>query len=81
MLEARGLRVRHGPIEAVHGIDLDVGEGRCVALLGPNGAGKTSTLSAIVGAARSTGLDPPAGAGTDGAEHRGPFPRWRGAGA
>lgn len=55
MLEIRGLRVRHGPIEAVHGIDLDVDEGGCVALLGPNGAGKTSTLSAIVGAARATG--------------------------
>lgn len=55
MLEANGLRVFHGPIEAVHGIDLSVGEGRCVALLGPNGAGKTSTLSAIVGAARCTG--------------------------
>ena len=55
MLEAKELRVFHGPIEAVHGIDLSVGEGRCVALLGPNGAGKTSTLSAIVGVARCTG--------------------------
>jgi len=55
MLEIGRLRVFHGVIEAVHGIDLAVREGECVALLGPNGAGKTSTLSAITGAARSTG--------------------------
>ncbi|MDU8944186.1 ABC transporter ATP-binding protein [Ovoidimarina sediminis] len=55
MLEINGLKVYHGPIEAVHGIDLAVAEGTCVALLGPNGAGKTSTLSAITGTARATG--------------------------
>ena len=31
-LEVSALRAFHGPIEAVHGIDLEVGEGRCVAL-------------------------------------------------
>ncbi len=55
MLDVEGLRAFHGPIEAVHGVDLEVGEGRCVALLGPNGAGKTSTLSAITGMVRATG--------------------------
>lgn len=55
MLEISGLKVFHGPIEAVHGIDISVPEGSCVALLGPNGAGKTSTLSAITGTARATG--------------------------
>ena len=30
--------------------------GQCVTLLGPNGAGKTSTISAITGVAKSTGL-------------------------
>jgi branched-chain amino acid transport system ATP-binding protein len=55
MLEISGLRVTYGPIEAVHGIDLTVGAGRCVVLLGPNGAGKSSTLGAIAGTARYTG--------------------------
>lgn len=55
MLATRGLKVYHGPIEAVHGVDIEVGAGQCVALLGPNGAGKTSTLSAIMGTARATG--------------------------
>lgn len=55
MLEIRQLKVFHGVIEAVHGIDISVAEGECVSLLGPNGAGKTSTLSAITGTARSSG--------------------------
>ncbi len=55
MLNISSLRVYHGPIEALHGIDISVAERQCVTLLGPNGAGKTSTLSAITGTARATG--------------------------
>ena len=55
MLKIESLKVFHGLIEAVHGIDIEVGEGQCVTLLGPNGAGKTSTLSSITGSARSSG--------------------------
>ena len=33
----------------IHGIDLDVAEGECVALIGANGAGKTTTLRTICG--------------------------------
>ncbi len=56
MLQIETLKVFHGHIEAVHGIDIRVNQGQCVTLLGPNGAGKTSTLSSITGAARSTGV-------------------------
>ena len=55
MLELSDLKVFHGPIEAVHGIDLTVATGTVVSLLGPNGAGKTSTLSAIAGTAKHRG--------------------------
>ena len=55
MLEINSLKVSYGPIEAVHGIDVTVSKGQCVALLGPNGAGKTSTLSGITGTASATG--------------------------
>lgn len=55
MLQVQSLKVFHGPIEAIHGIDFTVGKGQCVTLLGPNGAGKSSTLSSITGTARATG--------------------------
>ncbi len=49
MLELRDVEVSYGAVEAVRGIDLDVGEGEVVTMIGPNGAGKTSTLNAISG--------------------------------
>ncbi len=49
MLQVRDLHVGYGPIEVLHGIELDVDEGECVALIGANGAGKTTTLKAICG--------------------------------
>jgi branched-chain amino acid transport system ATP-binding protein len=49
LLSVRGLRAAYGPIEVLHGIDLDVPVGSVVAILGPNGAGKTTLLSALAG--------------------------------
>ncbi len=52
-LEVSGLKVRYGPIEAVHGVDLTVNEGEIVSIIGANGAGKTSSLLAISGVHRA----------------------------
>jgi branched-chain amino acid transport system ATP-binding protein len=55
VLEVRGLRAGYGPIEVLHGIDLDLGVGEVLAVLGANGAGKTTLLSAIAGLVPVTG--------------------------
>jgi ABC-2 type transport system ATP-binding protein len=44
MITIRGLKKRFRRNEALHGIDLDVPEGKVTAFLGPNGAGKTTTI-------------------------------------
>lgn len=49
MLEVRDLHVSYGPVPAVRGIDLDVGDGEAVAVLGRNGAGKSTTLKCLAG--------------------------------
>ena len=54
MLRVSNLKVNYGPIEVIHGIDIEVNEGECVELIGANGAGKSSTLKAICGLVRSS---------------------------
>jgi branched-chain amino acid transport system ATP-binding protein len=49
LLELQKLEVAYGGIQAVKGIDLEVGEGELVCLIGANGAGKTTTLKGICG--------------------------------
>ncbi|MBY0431804.1 MAG: ATP-binding cassette domain-containing protein, partial [Rhodospirillales bacterium] len=49
LLEISGLTSHYGRIQALHGIDLKVGDGELVALVGANGAGKTTLLRAISG--------------------------------
>src|SRR5262249_60897362 len=48
-LQVRGLRAGYGPVEVLHGVDLDVPAGRVSAVLGPNGAGKTTLLRTLAG--------------------------------
>ena len=55
LLALRDVDARYGPIQALHGVTLTVGEGEVVALLGANGAGKTTTLRAISGTVRRGG--------------------------
>ncbi len=52
LLEIRGLHVRYGAIEALHGLDLAVEPGQIVTLVGANGAGKSTTLRAVSGLVR-----------------------------
>lgn len=49
MLEIKNLHVYYGGIHALHGISLQVPDGKIVTLLGSNGAGKSSTLRTIAG--------------------------------
>jgi ABC-type cobalamin/Fe3+-siderophores transport system ATPase subunit len=49
VLSARGVSGGYGGGEVVRGVDLDVGEGDCVAVLGPNGAGKSTLLRLLAG--------------------------------
>jgi branched-chain amino acid transport system ATP-binding protein len=48
-LRAEGLQTYYGKSHILHGVDLDVAEGKITALLGRNGAGKTTTLRSLVG--------------------------------
>ena len=55
LLELEDVRARYGPVQALHGVSLTVGEGEAVAVLGANGAGKTTTLRAVSGTVRRSG--------------------------
>jgi branched-chain amino acid transport system ATP-binding protein len=50
----RGLRAGYGPVEVLHGVDLDAAAGRVTAVLGRNGAGKTTLLRTLAGLLRPT---------------------------
>ncbi len=45
-IRARGLDVFYGDFQALHGVDLDVAEGRITSLIGPSGCGKSTLLRA-----------------------------------
>jgi branched-chain amino acid transport system ATP-binding protein len=52
MLEISELDVYYGPIQALHGVSLQVNENEAVAVLGANGAGKSTLIKAIMGLVR-----------------------------
>ena len=55
LLQLDAVEARYGPVQALHGVTLEVPEGEIVAVLGANGAGKTTTLRAVSGTVRRTG--------------------------
>ncbi|MGW1672157.1 ABC transporter permease subunit [Streptomyces sp. NPDC002324] len=52
VLRARRLRLVHGGLAALDGVDLDVPPGRVSAVVGPNGAGKSTLLHCLAGTLR-----------------------------
>jgi ABC-2 type transport system ATP-binding protein len=54
-IDASGLRMRYGDVEALRGIDLQVRTGEVFGFLGPNGAGKTTTIEILEGYRSRTG--------------------------
>jgi ABC-2 type transport system ATP-binding protein len=53
-LAVRGLAKRYGSVDALKGVDLEVGEGELFGLLGPNGAGKSTLVKIAVGLVRAS---------------------------
>src|SRR5262250_1275608 len=48
-LRAEALNTFYGKSHILHGVGLEVAEGKITALLGRNGAGKTTTLRSLIG--------------------------------
>ncbi len=48
-LRAEALNTYYGKSHILHGVSLEVAEGKITALLGRNGAGKTTTLRSLIG--------------------------------
>jgi branched-chain amino acid transport system ATP-binding protein len=53
MLKISGVHTFYGHIEALKGVDIDVGEGEIVTIIGANGAGKSTLLMTICGTPRA----------------------------
>ena len=53
MLRISGVHAFYGNIEALRGVDLEVGAGEIVALIGANGAGKSPLLMTVCGRPRA----------------------------
>jgi branched-chain amino acid transport system ATP-binding protein len=54
MIRLSGVSASYRSVPAIHGIDIEIGEGDAVGLLGANGAGKSTTLRAISGLMKLT---------------------------
>ncbi|MFJ9041383.1 ATP-binding cassette domain-containing protein [Streptomyces sp. NPDC102406] len=53
-MELRAAHVRHGPVEALRGVDLAAPAGTVTVVIGRNGSGRTTALRALAGTAPLT---------------------------
>jgi ABC-type branched-subunit amino acid transport system ATPase component/branched-subunit amino acid ABC-type transport system permease component len=53
-LEAEGVRVRFGVVDALDGVSITVRPNEVLGLIGPNGAGKSTLIDALTGFAKPT---------------------------
>jgi len=51
----RDLQKSYGAVRAIHGVDVDIGDGQFVVLVGPSGCGKSTLLRMIAGLEEVTG--------------------------
>ena len=51
MLKIQGIDVFYGPVQALHGVSMEVNHREIVSIIGANGAGKSSLMKAIMGLA------------------------------
>jgi ABC-2 type transport system ATP-binding protein len=51
-IETTGLTKKYGPVRALDGLNLTVGEGEVHGFLGPNGAGKSTAIRVLLGLAK-----------------------------
>jgi len=54
-LSVSGLRKAYGSVQALRGVDLEIGAGELFGLLGPNGAGKSTLVKIACGLVRPSG--------------------------
>jgi multiple sugar transport system ATP-binding protein len=56
-VKIRDVRKSFGPVEVLHGVSIDIGEGEFVVLVGPSGCGKSTLLRMLAGLEHVTSGD------------------------